>query len=380
MLTTTSPPADNALGHLTESSRNLRLAVISDAIPGRNGVGTYYADLIDHLRPHLGRIDFIGPGEDGPSSHGRLTLPMPGDRTQKICLPSYFRILRQIKELNPQVLIVPTPGPFGLLAKHWARPGGSRIIAGLHTDFRRLAEIYDSPLIGRLGQHYVRYSHQLLFRASDSIVTMAPEMIKAGRLIGARRIELMGTLVPCAYLQEPLAPAPQQVRRILFAGRLAPEKNLSALVKAAQKLPQIMFSLAGEGPLRSRLEEQTRGLNNVQLLGWQSRSQLREQLDRSDMLVLPSLVESFGTVALEAMARGRLVLVSAHCGLLQWPELAPCVIAQTPEEPLFQTISRAAGMSPDAMATLAGKAHQAAWNWNRWSLEGWLRLLVNDGH
>jgi glycosyltransferase involved in cell wall biosynthesis len=380
MLTTSSPPADSSLAHLTASSRNLRLAVISDAIPGRNGVGTYYADLIDHLRPYLSRIDFIGPGEDGPSSYGRLTLPLPGDRTQKICLPSYFRILRQVKELNPQVLIVPTPGPFGLLAKHWAKPGGSRIIAGLHTDFRRLAEIYDSPLIGRLGQHYVRYSHQLLFRASDRIVTMAPEMIKAGQLIGGQEITLMGTLVPYAYLQEPLAPPPQKIRRILFAGRLAPEKNLPALIKAAESLPQIEFSLAGEGPLRPQLEEQTRELSNVQLLGWRSREQLRDQLDQSDMLVLPSLVESFGTVALEAMARGRLVLVSAHCGLLQWPELAPCVIAQRPEESLIQAISRVAEMDPGAMAKLADQAHQAALAWNHWSLEGWLRLLVNNGH
>lgn len=379
MLKPSTTGAVAAVDDLPQRVRDLRLAIVTDAMPGRNGVATYYGDLLEALQPHVAAIDLIGPGTAGHSEYGRISLPLPGDKTQKICLPSYFRVLRRIKELRPQVLIIPTPGPFGLLARHWAKPTGARIIAGLHTDFRRLAEIYDNPLIGHFGQKYIRYSHQLLFRTSDSIVTMAPEMIEAGQLIGGQRIELMGTLVPCDYLNEPLAPPPQSVRRILFAGRLAPEKNLSALLQAAQSLPQIEFSLAGEGPLRPWLEEQARGLNNIQLLGWRSRAQLRERLDQSDMLVLPSLVESFGTVALEAMARGRLVLVSAHCGLLQWPELSPSVIAQRPEEPLPQAISRVADMSPGAMAALADKAHQAARDWNRWSLEGWLRLLVNDG-
>ena len=378
MLTSALADKDRAVEELTEQARNLRLAIISDAMPGRNGVGTYYGDLYEHLRPHVAAIELIGPGENGRSFYGRVALPMPGDRTQKICLPSYFRILRRIKQLRPQVLIIPTPGPFGLLARHWARPTGARIIAGLHTDFRSLTDIYDNPLIGHLGQRYIRYSHQLLFRASQRIVTMSPDMIKAGELIGGHRIELVGTLLPADYLQHPPAPPPTALRRVLFAGRLAPEKNLGELVSAARNLPDIHFSLAGEGPLRGQLERRTRDLDNVTLLGWQSRSQLRRELDHCDLLVLPSLVEAFGTVALEAMARGRLVLVSSGCGLLQWPALAANVLTWQAEESLSDALRRSARLTPQAMAQRAAAARRAAADWNRWSLDQWLRLLV--GH
>ena len=88
-----------------------------------------------------------------------------------------------------------------------------------------------------------------------------------------------------------------------------------------QSFPDVQFTIAGDGPLRSHVERASAENANVHYLGWLNRRELRETIDRSDALLLPSHFETFGTIALEAMARGKLVLVSEHCGLAHWHKL-----------------------------------------------------------
>ena len=69
-------------------------------------------------------------------------------------------------------------------------------------------------------------------------------------------------------------------------------------------------------------------------LPYMSRPQLRDFLNSQDLLVMPSLGDSFGFVAMEAMACGLPVIVTSHCGVPvpdpDWrvPALDSCAIAQ----------------------------------------------------
>ena len=113
----------------------------------------------------------------------------------------------------------------------------------------------------------------------------------------------MGTLLPGDSLREPDPPASGKLERIVFAGRLAPEKRVHTIIEAARQLPEIGFTIAGDGPLKKDVEDQAAEIPNLDFLGWVSRERLLAEMDKADMLVLNSVVESFGTVALEAMAR-----------------------------------------------------------------------------
>jgi glycosyltransferase involved in cell wall biosynthesis len=119
----------------------------------------------------------------------------------------------------------------------------------------------------------------------------------------------------------------------LFAGRLAPEKNLGAVVEAAEALPEMRFMVAGDGPLRQWLTTQAERLPNLEYIGWVKRPRILPLIDDVDALVLPSTVESFGTIALEAMARGRLVVVSSQCGILSWNLLKRGLFQMREDEP-----------------------------------------------
>lgn len=358
------------------ATTHLRIAVISDAIPERNGVGTYYVDLVEHLKEHVSQVKMISPGKNGKSLCGRLVFSMPGDKTQRICVPNYRNVSHQIKQLKPHIIIAPTPGPFGLLAIRWAKQNQARMISGLHTDFRRLSDLYSSPFFGLISKKYIMLSHKLLFRNSSAVLAISPDMIEAAEEIGTSDIRLMGTFLPYSYLHTPINSPPLEIKRIVFAGRLAPEKNLEAIFQAVAKLPDHNFFIAGDGPLRKQVKEKAASHQNLHYLGWQCRQELMHLFDHCDMLVLPSLVESFGTVALEAMVRARPVLLSNTCGMLRWPELRNKVLTIGENEQLYQAIVRVSSIPGKKIQDIASQGREAALILHRWSLVQWLHLLA----
>lgn len=109
-------------------------------------------------------------------------------------------------------------------------------------------------------------------------------------------------------------PALQEGERsgILFVGRLSPEKGVATLVDAAAKLPGVALRVAGSGPETSRFD----GVGGVRLLGAIDPSQVREEMLRARMLVLPSICyENFPRTLVEAFACG-LPVVASRLGAL----------------------------------------------------------------
>ncbi|MFB1510462.1 MAG: glycosyltransferase [Thiocapsa sp. C3-sup] len=357
----------------------LRVAIVSDAAPERNGVGAYYRDLADHLRSAGVRVDLVAPRCRAGSWYGGLTLPLPGDPTQKIVLPSPWLVSRRLDRLRPSVVIVPTPGPFGMLGMHLAERSGAALVVGFHTHFEALTTLFQNWGIGaRIANGYLRACHRLLFGRSDLVLANSAEMMAIARSIGARRVSLMATPIPRRFLDLPPVPARRHVARVLFAGRLAPEKNLDAIVAAAHRLPDIEFLIVGDGPMRTWVEEQCRGLPNLRHSGWVRRSRIMALIDEMDALILPSTVESFGTIALEAMARARPVLVSSACGILSWDLLSRGIFRIHEGEHLADALARLRDLDPAIRERKARLGREGAREINHRNLEHWLAVLSGD--
>jgi glycosyltransferase involved in cell wall biosynthesis len=93
---------------------------------------------------------------------------------------------------------------------------------------------------------------------------------------------------------------------VLFAGRLAPQKGVDDLLAALDLLqhvrPDVRTLIAGDGPLRGRLEGLAHAYRldgAVRFLG--HRDDVPRLLAAADLLVLPSLYEGLPNVVLEAM-------------------------------------------------------------------------------
>ena len=99
--------------------------------------------------------------------------------------------------------------------------------------------------------------------------------------------------------------------RVMFVGRLAPEKGLDTLIDAwpevLSRYSEARLILIGEGPLRLMLEERVRRLGmtlgpdqTVELPG--ATTDPTKTLREADLFVLPSREEGMSIALLEAMA------------------------------------------------------------------------------
>ncbi len=102
---------------------------------------------------------------------------------------------------------------------------------------------------------------------------------------------------------------------VLVVARLDEQKGHTYLLQAATRIDEAIFVLAGDGPLRSKLELQAQELNisdRVVFLGY--RDDIAELLASCDLFVLPSLYEGLPLSILEAMAVGKPVIATAIGG------------------------------------------------------------------
>jgi len=350
----------------------IRVAFVSDSMPERNGVGAYYADLIAQLDGNGFAPTFVCPG--GAASGG-FHFPLPGDSTQQVFVPSPREFKRIMKRLEPQVVVVATPGPYGMLGVRWARKLGVRLIVGFHTDYAGVTDLYQRSVLRVFSRGYFRIVDRLMFRYADYVLANSAQMIEQAESMGARKVSRIGTLLPRSVLETSQVPPRATFRQILFAGRLAMEKRLHEVLEAAERLPALRFVIAGDGPLRAQVEAAAGRLENLDYLGWLTRPALLQQMDASDALVLPSELESFGNVALEAMGRGRIAVVTDTCGIVNWPSLAGHLVVFALETPLWQVLDDIAQWPDQRRIALSEGASRAARDLNRDSLSQWRQLL-----
>ena len=107
---------------------------------------------------------------------------------------------------------------------------------------------------------------------------------------------------------------------ILFIGRLVPQKGVEYLVRAIplilQQHKDAKFVVVGDGWSRDYLENMVRSAGfgeKIRFLGFISDLELTELTMSADALVIPSVYEPFGIVALEGMAAG-VPVVAANVG------------------------------------------------------------------
>jgi glycogen(starch) synthase len=109
---------------------------------------------------------------------------------------------------------------------------------------------------------------------------------------------------------------------VTFLGRLDAEKGLEELAEAAliagAVKPKLRFAIAGTGRGEERLRQKLAPLGErARLLGYVQGAPLSLLYRASDVVVVPSLYEPFGLVALEAMLAGAGVIVSNAGGLAE---------------------------------------------------------------
>lgn len=358
-------------------SRPTRVAVISDAEPARNGVGAYYHDLAEHLCRRGFEVRTFCPIAENGNSSAALAFPLPGDTSQRLCLPNPFGLNARLAAFNADIAIIPTPGVYGLTGAFLCERLGLPVLVGFHTAFEQLAKLYwQKTVMAKMVRQYFRNSHNYLFGRCTGVVANTEEMCRLARRLGAGSVTRVGTLLPGDFIDTPVRPHSGRISRILFAGRLAAEKNIDALLQAARNLPEMKFSIAGDGPLKPQVQAANNTLPNLNYMGWLSRPELKAAIDSHDMLVLPSHFESFGNIALEAMARQRPAIVTSRCGIAKWSELQRGLHVIDEGSALTEALEYFSRMPTGQVCEMAAAALEAAIRLNDSSLDQWCDMLA----
>ena len=215
---------------------------------------------------------------------------------------------------------------------HWLLPAGFLVGAGSRLPALLFAHSADVHLLKRLpgrnllvaalGRPGVRVVFSSRFVARTLLDSLQPQV---ARILEERAVvQPMGVSVPDRL------PGRAEARRALgipaegfvalFLGRLVPVKNPGLVIEAARRLPEVIFLVAGDGPLAGALAHAS---PNVRALGFVRGERKWAALAACDVLVHPSTVlpggrtEGAPVAILEALAWGRPVVATAVGGVAE---------------------------------------------------------------
>ena len=122
-------------------------------------------------------------------------------------------------------------------------------------------------------------------------------------------------------LPGPPADGPGADDRVLYLGRISPEKGPEMMLHLAGLLRQVQVTILGDGPMLDELraEAQRRRLANVSLPGHVAHERVGAYLAQAGAVVVPSRCFEVSPLAvLEGMLAGRVVVAPAHGPAAEW--------------------------------------------------------------
>ncbi|MCK5344467.1 MAG: glycosyltransferase family 4 protein, partial [Candidatus Heimdallarchaeota archaeon] len=108
---------------------------------------------------------------------------------------------------------------------------------------------------------------------------------------------------------------------VSFVGKFTDFKGIDILIKAARKVtdrfPETVFALAGDGQLMAEMKNLAveLELSNIYFLGHQKQEDVASLYNAAEVSIVPSRIEPFGLVAIEALACGTPVVATRAGGL-----------------------------------------------------------------
>lgn len=205
------------------------------------------------------------------------------------------------------------PLPDGLRSAVRSRAGADQLVILVHSDLAiaRLRRLFPNAVLVA-PCHSDKTKHK---RRADIVVTLnqAQHARVAATLPAARVRELGNPFSPDPAAVTPIGPAPAgRPPRLNFVGRFESFKDPLTLLEAFSiaSLPEgVELRVIGEGRLRQELHDAAaRTTRKVEFTGW--RPAPFAEFDAGDVLVLPSLWESYSYVIREALNLGVPVIAS----------------------------------------------------------------------
>ena len=292
----------------------------------RDGANQALNRLVAYLERQGANVRIYSPTSDTPAFEPAGTLvsvpsvSIPGRAEYRIARGLPGRLRREITDFRPHIFHLSAPDPLGHSAKKLARSLGMPVVASVHTRFETYFEYYGFGWARPAGEAILRR----FYAGLDEVFVTSQgfgDMLRAQGLI--ERAATWSRGVDKALFnpgrrdmgwRQSLGIADREVV-IGFVGRLVLEKGLDMVAAAVGELKrrgvQHRLLVVGEGPARARFEEQ---VPEAIFTGFQSGEALARAFASIDMLLNPSVTETFGNINIEALASGVPVVAAVASG------------------------------------------------------------------
>ena len=358
----------------------MRAALVTETYPPEvNGVARTLHRLVGELRGRGHEIEVIRPRQPGAEDAAGESewpvpgLPLPGYAGLRFGLPVALRLRnRWARGPRPEIVHVATEGPLGLAAIAAAKWLGVPVGSSFHTNFHQYSRHYRLGWLRRPAAAYLRRFHNAT--AGTAVPTTA--MRDALSAEGFERLAVVGRGVD-ADAFGPGFRSPELRRAwgadartpvVAYVGRVAAEKNVGLAVRAFEAIrrqrPAARLVVVGDGPFAEQLAALA---PDAIRCGMQSGADLARHYASADLLLAPSLTETFGNVVTEAMASGLAVVTFDYAaGREHIRHGVDGMLAPYGDEAAFVSAAETAAAMGDGLARMGAaaeaKARELGWD------------------
>ena len=248
------------------------------------------------------------------------SLPIPFRSEYRFPLALTPRVRRDLAAFNPNVVHIASPDIVAHRAVTWARRNKVAAVATIHTRFDTYLAYYHlhwfEPAVRALMRRLYRRCDAIMAPAESTAAVLRAQRMNRDIAIWARGIdrERFNPDRRDMEFRRELGFADDEVV-VAFLGRIVMEKGLDVFAGAIKELGarsvRHQVLVIGDGPARAWFEQQ---LPDAKFIGQRTGDELATALASADVLLNPSITESFGNVTLEAMACGLPVVAADATG------------------------------------------------------------------
>jgi phosphatidylinositol alpha 1,6-mannosyltransferase len=282
--------------------------------------------LVEYLQRQGATVRVYSPVNEKPAFAPQGTLvgvpsmAIPGRSEYRMPLWLSGRVKADLAAFDPHVLHISSPDFAARGAVRWARKRGLPVLASVHTRFDTYPQYYGLGFL----EWPIKVLIRNVYRKCDALVTPSESMadiLRQERMnfdigIWSRGVDrtVFSSDRRSLEWRRSLGIADDEVA-VGFLGRLVMEKGLDvfggAVAELAHRGVPHKVLVVGEGPARDSFAAAVPG---AAFAGFQSGEALGRAVASMDMLLNPSVTETFGNVTLEAMACGIPVVAARATG------------------------------------------------------------------
>lgn len=268
-----------------------RILIVTDAwAPQINGVVRTLCAVRKELEAYGHEVIVMSPDLFA-------TLPCPTYPEIRLAVSAPRTVGRMIAEWEPDAIHLATEGPLCLAARHWCLRRGVPFSTAFHTNFPDYMATR-TGLPARFFWPYFRWFHG----RANVVLASTASVRRSLAQVGINQTQHWGRGVDLLQFSSVggchSQMAGQEGPVLLYVGRVAVEKNVEAFLTLDHPGFKVVV---GDGPAREALQEQ---FPDVLFLGLLRGEELASAYRAADVLVFPSLTDTFGLVMIEALACG----------------------------------------------------------------------------